>query len=131
MLVEQSFVKVYPDTIDRLATAGAVVRRADFTPGILHAKYIVVDQRTCYLGSQNFDWRALEHIVELGARFDDAILVRNPREHLHVRLGTRLTIARRNFATTGAVVRRRAFEATDSTSHLAEPGATSLRIARA
>jgi len=44
------------------------VRRADMRPGVLHAKYFVVDDREVYVGSQNFDWRSLEHIVEMGAR---------------------------------------------------------------
>ena len=47
------------------------MRSLDLKPvagGILHAKYFVVDEREAFLGSQNFDWRALEHIQELGAR---------------------------------------------------------------
>jgi phosphatidylserine/phosphatidylglycerophosphate/cardiolipin synthase-like enzyme len=70
-LAEQKFVTVYPDTLERLARAGAIVRHYDLTSaggGILHAKYFVVDEREAFLGSQNFDWRALEHIYELGAR---------------------------------------------------------------
>lgn len=75
-LAERGFVKVYPDTLDRLARAGATVRQLDLkaTPGgggILHAKYFVVDDREAFLGSQNFDWRALEHNYELGARVRD------------------------------------------------------------
>jgi phosphatidylserine/phosphatidylglycerophosphate/cardiolipin synthase-like enzyme len=72
-LAEQSFVKIYPDTLDRLARAGASVRRLDLRAvpgagGILHAKYFLVDDREAFFGSQNFDWRALEHNYELGAR---------------------------------------------------------------
>jgi phosphatidylserine/phosphatidylglycerophosphate/cardiolipin synthase-like enzyme len=70
-LAEQKFVKIYPDTLERLTRAGAVVRHFDLSSrggGILHAKYFVVDEREAFLGSQNFDWRALEHIYELGAR---------------------------------------------------------------
>jgi phosphatidylserine/phosphatidylglycerophosphate/cardiolipin synthase-like enzyme len=74
LLVEQSFVKVYPETLDRLARAGATVRHADFTPGILHAKYFVVDGHDAFFGSQNFDWRALEHNLELGIRTHDAAI---------------------------------------------------------
>ncbi|QJE02810.1 phospholipase [Massilia forsythiae] len=40
--------------------------------GIIHAKYLVVDGKAAYLGSQNFDWRAFEHIHETGVRIDDA-----------------------------------------------------------
>jgi phosphatidylserine/phosphatidylglycerophosphate/cardiolipin synthase-like enzyme len=72
VLAERSFVHVYPDTLERLARAGASVRPLDLgTGGILHAKYFVVDGRDAYLGSQNFDWRALEHNLELGARLRD------------------------------------------------------------
>lgn len=70
-LAEQKFVKLYPDTLDRLARGGAKVRHFDLSKvggGILHAKYFVIDEREAFLGSQNFDWRALEHIYELGAR---------------------------------------------------------------
>jgi phosphatidylserine/phosphatidylglycerophosphate/cardiolipin synthase-like enzyme len=71
-LAEHSFVHVYPETLDRLAHAGATVRQLDLgTGGILHAKYFVVDGRDAYLGSQNFDWRALTHNLELGVRARD------------------------------------------------------------
>ena len=40
--------------------------------GILHAKYMVIDGATTYVGSQNFDWRSLSHIHETGLRISDA-----------------------------------------------------------
>jgi phosphatidylserine/phosphatidylglycerophosphate/cardiolipin synthase-like enzyme len=43
--------------------------------GVLHAKYFLVDDRDGFFGSQNFDWRALEHNYELGARVHDPALV--------------------------------------------------------
>lgn len=39
--------------------------------GIIHAKYLVVDGRSAYLGSQNFDWRSFAHIHETGVKIDD------------------------------------------------------------
>ncbi|MEI7481015.1 MAG: phospholipase D-like domain-containing protein [Elusimicrobiota bacterium] len=36
--------------------------------GIQHAKFFIVDGREVYVGSQNFDWRSLSQIHELGAR---------------------------------------------------------------
>jgi phosphatidylserine/phosphatidylglycerophosphate/cardiolipin synthase-like enzyme len=57
---------------------GAELRSFDLTDvskGILHAKYFVVDGREAFLGSQNFDWRALEHIHELGVRTSDVRIV--------------------------------------------------------
>jgi phosphatidylserine/phosphatidylglycerophosphate/cardiolipin synthase-like enzyme len=74
-LAEHSFVKVYPDTLARLAAAGVAVRPLDLgTGGILHAKYFIVDGRDAFFGSQNFDWRALEHNLELGARVRDVAI---------------------------------------------------------
>lgn len=39
--------------------------------GILHAKYLLVDGQQAFVGSQNFDWRALEHIQETGLLISD------------------------------------------------------------
>ena len=76
-LADVKFQKTYPATLARLDAAENVeVRLYDLskaTGGVLHAKYLVVDGREAYLGSANFDWRALEHIQELGLR------VRAPR----------------------------------------------------
>lgn len=43
------------------------------TGGVLHAKYFIVDGHTVFVGSQNWDWRALSQIHEIGA------VVRNER----------------------------------------------------
>ena len=43
--------------------------------GIIHAKFFVVDGRTSFVGSQNFDWRALEHIDETGLKIDQPKMV--------------------------------------------------------
>lgn len=72
LLTEKSFYDTYPETIDRLRQIdGIEVRLFDIrgkTGGVLHAKYFIVDRRELFLGSQNFDWRALEHIHEIGLR---------------------------------------------------------------
>ena len=50
---------------------GAVVRLLDFNliaTGSHHAKYFVIDNQEVFIGSQNFDWRSLSHIHELGVR---------------------------------------------------------------
>lgn len=54
------------------------------SPGILHAKYFLADRREAVLGSQNFDWRALEHIHELGLRTTDPALVDRLQEVFEV-----------------------------------------------
>ncbi|WP_213014888.1 phospholipase D-like domain-containing protein [Acinetobacter rathckeae] len=43
--------------------------------GIIHAKYLIVDGRVAFVGSQNFDWRALKHIHETGLKIQDAQVV--------------------------------------------------------
>ncbi|WP_224244511.1 phospholipase D-like domain-containing protein [Hyalangium gracile] len=72
LLAEEKFARQYPETLERLAARrGITVRRMDTAKsmgGVQHAKYFVVDGREAYFGSQNFDWRSLEHIQELGLR---------------------------------------------------------------
>ncbi|PKN55242.1 MAG: phospholipase [Deltaproteobacteria bacterium HGW-Deltaproteobacteria-14] len=72
ILADAKFAKQYHDDLDRLGTVDNVrVVQWDVGPtlgGVLHAKYFVVDGVEAYLGSQNFDWRSLEHIQELGLR---------------------------------------------------------------
>lgn len=46
------------------------VRKVNFTrlvgAGILHTKFILVDQQHFYVGSANMDWRSLTHVKEMG-----------------------------------------------------------------
>lgn len=70
-LADAKFAKQYPETLDRLAASGVAVRRIDVearSGGVLHAKFFVVDGIDSFVGSQNFDWRALTHIQETGVR---------------------------------------------------------------
>ena len=65
------------------AIPGAELRVFDFGPGkrgILHAKYFIVDGEEAYVGSQNLDWRSLQHIHETGLRFRTPSLVAPLRE---------------------------------------------------
>ncbi|MHA4869780.1 phospholipase D-like domain-containing protein [Duganella sp. PWIR1] len=67
-------------TIDRLkAIPNLDFRVLDFNKltgnGIIHAKYLVVDGATAFIGSQNFDWRSFEHIHETGLRISDPKVV--------------------------------------------------------
>ncbi len=68
-----------PASVARLrGIPGAEVRSLDLrgsSKGILHAKYLVVDDHEAFLGSQNFDWRALDQIHELGVRTREPALV--------------------------------------------------------
>lgn len=79
-LFDASFAEREPALIERLrATPGIAVRTWDVKAamgGVLHAKYFVIDDRAVILGSANFDWRSLEHIVELGAWVESPALAR-------------------------------------------------------
>ncbi len=68
LLVDAAFADKYPAELERLERTIAVRRldAASVMGGVQHAKYMVVDGRSLYVGSANFDWRALEHIHELG-----------------------------------------------------------------
>ena len=73
-LADAVFAPKYPATLARLRSAGVVVRTIDCAPrygGVQHAKYFVVDGEEAFAGSQNFDWRALAHIQEMGVRVRD------------------------------------------------------------
>lgn len=52
-----------------------VLAYGQLSGGIIHAKYMVVDGKQAFVGSQNFDWRSLEHIHETGLRISDATVV--------------------------------------------------------
>ena len=71
-LFDELFYHKEPATVDALASRpGVEVRRLDagaHMGGVLHAKFFLVDGREAYLGSQNFDWRSLTHVQELGVR---------------------------------------------------------------
>lgn len=79
-LSDKRFEKTYPDTLARLGKMpNAQVRIIDvgaLSGGVLHAKYFVVDGREMFVGSQNFDWRALQHILEMGVRLAEPDVVR-------------------------------------------------------
>ena len=72
ILVDQSFLKTNHVDVDRLRKAPGIEVRVlpvdALTGGVLHAKYMVVDDESVFVGSQNWDWRALEQIHEIGAR---------------------------------------------------------------
>lgn len=71
-LADAGFARTYPEIPERIgALPGATARLLDARAawgGVMHAKYFAVDGREFFLGSQNWDWRALEHISELGVR---------------------------------------------------------------
>ena len=80
VLLEKKFEKNSLDGIARLKTIpGLELRILEWSKidgdGIIHAKFFVVDSTQAYVGSQNFDWRALKHIHEGGLRISDGPIV--------------------------------------------------------
>jgi len=76
LIVDSRMYKTYPGSVDSLGRHKNIeARRIDFgaiAGGIQHSKYFIVDRMEVFMGSQNFDWRALEHIHELGLRIRES-----------------------------------------------------------
>lgn len=78
-LADAGFASKYTETLERLRRADVAVRTIDCAPrygGVQHAKYFVVDGVESFVGSQNFDWRALAHIQEMGVRVRSSAIAR-------------------------------------------------------
>lgn len=70
-LLEEKGIRLSePSTLERLRAIPNLTFRVlpygQLSGGIIHAKYMVVDGKQAFIGSQNFDWRSLEHIHETG-----------------------------------------------------------------
>ena len=76
LLCDKSMAGTYPETLRRFAERPNILARLfdwkQLSGGVLHAKYFIVDGRDVFIGSQNFDWRALSHIQETGLRIATA-----------------------------------------------------------
>ncbi len=44
------------------------INMAKLTGSIMHAKYMIIDEKESFIGSQNFDWRSLTQVHEMGFR---------------------------------------------------------------
>ena len=75
IIADADFHKTHPEPLDSLDKEKNIsVRFIDMeklSGGVMHAKYFVIDGRDVFLGSQNFDWRSLKHVHELGLRVTD------------------------------------------------------------
>lgn len=80
MIADAKFANIYPETLNRLnAVSNIEVRRISFfdkMDGVQHSKYFIVDVEQIFLGSQNYDWRSLKHIHELGIRINNERLAK-------------------------------------------------------
>jgi phosphatidylserine/phosphatidylglycerophosphate/cardiolipin synthase-like enzyme len=72
VMADAKMYKTYPQTVDMLGAQKNIESRlidySKIAGGIQHSKYFIVDRNEVYFGSQNFDWRSLKHIHELGFR---------------------------------------------------------------
>lgn len=72
IIVEKKMAKTYPETLERLKkNNNTKVRTIDIfnkNGGVQHSKYFIIDRKEVFIGSQNFDWRAIKHIHEIGLR---------------------------------------------------------------
>lgn len=117
VILEKKFEKNSRDGIARLKKIqGLELKIADWSAltgaGIVHAKFFVVDSTRAYVGSQNFDWRSLEHIHELGLAVDDAPVVRQVQsvfDHDWAIAGATTTVAPDNAVRPGADRSARAY----------------------
>ena len=75
ILLDHTFQKQSQAAIERLREVPNVELRIlpvdKLTGGVLHAKYMAVDDADVFVGSQNLDWRAIDQIHEIGARIVD------------------------------------------------------------
>lgn len=72
IIVDSGFYAGSDKSVDKLENfENITIRKIPFSNlagGVMHAKYFIVDRENVFVGSQNFDWRALKHIHETGAR---------------------------------------------------------------
>ena len=77
-LVDSAFEDTYPALIERLGEIEGIESRIlnlkQHTGGVMHAKYMIRDSDHYYVGSANFDWRSLEHVLELGINGIHAVM---------------------------------------------------------
>ena len=76
LLVDSKFYVTYPDSVNDLGSVQNIqAKTIDYSKiggGVQHAKFFVIDHRLSFVGSQNFDWRALSHIHEVGLKILDS-----------------------------------------------------------
>lgn len=79
ILADHKFRETYPEPLKSLHEEPNIEVRSSpigrWFGGVMHAKMILVDRERGFIGSQNFDWRSLQHIRELGVLFQDRGLV--------------------------------------------------------
>jgi len=78
-LIDANMKKTYPEPLDKLNKLENIEVKAigyfNQLGGVMHAKYMIVDRKELFIGSQNFDWRAFKHIHEIEMRISNEQLV--------------------------------------------------------
>jgi len=57
------------ESLEKLGRVSRVNMTRLLGAGILHSKVMIIDDESFYVGSANFDWRALAHVKETGLTF--------------------------------------------------------------
>lgn len=72
IIVDSGFYSKNDKSVDELeGIKNITIKKIPFSNlagGVMHAKYFIADKINVFTGSQNFDWRALIHIHEIGIR---------------------------------------------------------------
>lgn len=80
ILIDDSMRKDCEETVNRLRHPNIEIRYIDFkamTRGVMHAKYMIVDEQETFVGSQNFGLKALLDNHELGFWISDPALAKS------------------------------------------------------
>ena len=79
LLVDEKFLGYNPEPAASLSEVENIEIKTSpmgkWFGGVMHAKGMFVDGEVGFLGSQNLDWRSIDHVRELGIRFEDKELV--------------------------------------------------------
>ena len=74
VIVESAMIKESAAPLRELASVSNIQTRVinykKLAGGIQHSKFFVVDSSAVYAGSQNFDWRSLKHVHEVGIKIE-------------------------------------------------------------
>lgn len=75
LLLDSKFFVTYPEPAQGLGKILnielRIINYSKLGGGVQHAKFFVIDKSQSFVGSQNFDWRALNHIHEIGLKVVD------------------------------------------------------------
>ncbi|MCD4785911.1 MAG: hypothetical protein K8T10_18995 [Candidatus Eremiobacteraeota bacterium] len=80
IIIDSKFIGIYPEPARSLGKrkniSFRIINFNKLTGGVMHAKFFIVDGRFVFLGSQNFDWRALNQNHEIGVYIENRKIAR-------------------------------------------------------